>query len=116
MILWTSRDAHIRGTLVGPSQGIKVPPMTRDEATTLLAAASGDKSAVEDAGIDRLLEELQRLPLAVSQAGAYIRRTSMTTKEYLDLLMQGSSRWDLLKMNDFDRHRRPEVSNSVLKT
>ncbi|KAL7940621.1 P-loop containing nucleoside triphosphate hydrolase protein [Trichoderma barbatum] len=115
-ILWTSRDAHIRGTLVGPSRDIKVPPMTRDEATTLLAAASGDKSAVEDAGIDRLLEELQRLPLAVSQAGAYIRRTSMTIREYLDLLMQGSSRWDLLKMNDFDRHRRPEVSNSLLET
>ncbi|KAL6898632.1 hypothetical protein GGI43DRAFT_384921 [Trichoderma evansii] len=115
-ILWTSRDAHIRGTLVGPSQDIKVPPMTRDEATTLLAAARGDKSAVEDAGIDRLLEELQRLPLAVSQAGAYIRRTSMTIKEYLNLLMQGSSRWDLLKINDFDRHRRPEVSNSVLET
>ncbi|KAL7925296.1 P-loop containing nucleoside triphosphate hydrolase protein [Trichoderma austrokoningii] len=115
-ILWTSRDAHIRGTLVGPSRDIKVPPMTRDEATTLLIAARGDTSAVEDAGIDRLLEELQRLPLAVSQAGAYIRRTSMTIKEYLDLLMQGSSRWDLLKMNDFNRHRRPEVSNSVLET
>ncbi|EHK19877.1 uncharacterized protein TRIVIDRAFT_155683 [Trichoderma virens Gv29-8] len=115
-ILWTSRDAHIRGTLVGPSRDIKVPPMTKDEATTLLAAASGDKSAVEDAGIHRLLEELQRLPLAVSQAGAYIRRTSMTIREYLGLLMQGSSRWDLLKMNDFDRHRRPEVSNSVLET
>ncbi|KAL6908256.1 hypothetical protein GGI43DRAFT_135092 [Trichoderma evansii] len=115
-ILWTSRDAHIRGTLVGPSRDIKVPPMTKDEATTLLAAASGDKSAVEDVRLDRLLEELQRLPLAVSQAGAYIRRTSMTIKEYLDLLMQGSSRWDLLKMNDFDRHRRPEVSNSVLET
>lgn len=93
-----------------------VPPMTRDEAISLLAAASGDKSAVEDAGIDRLLEELQRLPLAVSQAGAYIRRTSMTIKEYTELLMQGLSRWDLLKVNDFNRHRRPEVLNSVLET
>ncbi|KAL7927444.1 hypothetical protein ACQKWADRAFT_3642 [Trichoderma austrokoningii] len=115
-ILWTSRDAHIRSTLVGPSRDIMVPPMTRDEATNLLAAASGDKSAVEDAEMNRLLEELQRLPLAVSQAGAYIRRTSMTIKEYLELLTQGSSRWDLLNMNDFDRHRRPEVSNSVLET
>ncbi|KAK1250584.1 hypothetical protein MKX08_010587 [Trichoderma sp. CBMAI-0020] len=115
-VLWTSRDKRIEGTLVGWTRGIMVPPMTRDEATSLLVAASGDASAVEDAGIDRLLEELQRLPLAVSQAGAYIRRTSMTIKEYLELLMQGSSRWDLLKTNDFDRHRRPEVSNSVLET
>ncbi|UKZ81141.1 hypothetical protein TrVFT333_008911 [Trichoderma virens FT-333] len=115
-ILWTSRDAHITGTLVGWSRGIEVSSMTRGEATALLAATRGDRLAVEDAGIDQLLEELQRLPLAVSQAGAYIRRTSMTIKEYLDLLTQGSSRWDLLKMNSFDRHRRPEVSNSVLET
>ncbi|PON20283.1 hypothetical protein TGAM01_v210834 [Trichoderma gamsii] len=113
-ILWTSRDAHITGTLVGLRRGIEVPSMTRDEATTLLATARGKKSAVEEIGKNRLLEELQRLPLAVSQAGAYIRRTSMTIKEYLDLLMQGTSRWDLLKINDFDRHRRPEVSNIVL--
>jgi hypothetical protein len=65
-VLWTTRDAHIRNTLVGSTRGIMVPPMTRDEATSLLAAASGDTSAVEDAEIDRLLEELQRLPLAVS--------------------------------------------------
>ncbi|EHK16959.1 uncharacterized protein TRIVIDRAFT_113898, partial [Trichoderma virens Gv29-8] len=115
-ILWTSRDAHITGTLVGSSRGIEVSSMTRGEATALLAATRGDRLAVEDVGIDQLLEELQRLPLAVSQAGAYIRRTSMTIKEYLDLLTQGSSRWDLLKMNSFDRHRRPEVSNSVLET
>ncbi|KAM0451377.1 hypothetical protein ACHAO4_006052 [Trichoderma viride] len=115
-VLWTSRDKKIEGTLVGSTRGIEVPPMTRDEATSLLVAASGDTSAVADTEIDRLLEELQRLPLAVSQAGAYIRRTSMTIKEYLDLLMQGSSRWDILKTNDFDRHRRPEVSNSVLET
>ncbi|RFU72307.1 hypothetical protein TARUN_9953 [Trichoderma arundinaceum] len=118
-ILWTSRDAQIRGTLVGRSRDIPVPPMTKDEATTLLAAASGDKSSVDDADIKdikRLLEELQQLPLAVSQAGAYMRRASITIKEYLDLLTQGTSRWDLLKSNDFDRHRRPEVSNSILET
>ncbi|KAM0459647.1 hypothetical protein ACHAPV_005361 [Trichoderma viride] len=115
-VLWTSRDKKIEGTLVGSTRGIEVPPMTRNEATSLLVAASGDTSAVADTEIDRLLEELQRLPLAISQAGAYIRRTSMTIKEYLELLMQGSSRWDILKTNDFDRHRRPEVSNSVLET
>ncbi|PON29360.1 hypothetical protein TGAM01_v201609 [Trichoderma gamsii] len=115
-VLWTSRDKKIEGTLVGATRGIMVPPMTRDEATSLLVAASGDTLAVDDEGINRLLEELQRLPLAVSQAGAYIRRTSMTVKEYLELLIHGSSRRDLLNMNGFDRHRRPEVSNSVLET
>lgn len=78
-ILWTSRDAHITGTLVGSRRGIEVPSMTRDEATTLLAIARGEKSVMEEIGPDRLLEELQRLPLAVSQAGAYMRRTSISS-------------------------------------
>lgn len=117
-ILWTSRDGRITGTLVGPSRGIEVPSMTKDEAISLLEMSMSDnmKSGMEDAEIDRLLEELQLLPLAVSQAGVYMRRTRTPVKEYLNLLLQGTSRWDLLKINDSDRHRRPEVSNSVLET
>ncbi|GFP57503.1 kinesin light chain [Trichoderma asperellum] len=117
-ILWTSRDGRITGSLVGPSRGIEVPSMTKDEAISLLEMSMSDniKSGMEDAEIDRLLEELQLLPLAVSQAGVYMRRTRTPVKEYLNLLLQGTSRWDLLKINDSDRHRRPEVSNSVLET
>ncbi|KAL9573929.1 hypothetical protein ACKAV7_001921 [Fusarium commune] len=32
------------------------------------------------------------------------------------LLKQGKTRWEVLKKSDADRHRRPEVSNSVLET
>ncbi|KAM0248562.1 hypothetical protein ACHAQJ_009411 [Trichoderma viride] len=117
-ILWTSRDARIVGTLVGPSRGIEVSSMTKDEATSLLVVSMSEKikSGAEETEMDRLLEELQRLPLAVSQAGVYMRRTRTPIKEYLNLLLQGTSRWDLLNMTDSDRHRRPEVPNSVLET
>ncbi|EXK26979.1 hypothetical protein FOMG_16419 [Fusarium oxysporum f. sp. melonis 26406] len=116
-VLWTSRDAHIVGTLVGSPRGIAVRSMTMDEATTLLARTRGDSSTVErEAGVDALLEELQCLPLAISQAGAYMRRMSMTAEQYLGFLRQGKIRWDMLKVSDADRHRRPEVSNSVLET
>jgi hypothetical protein len=37
-------------------------------------------------------------------------------KEYLALLKQCKSRWDMLKKTAYDRHRRPEVPNSVLET
>ncbi|KAH7489602.1 hypothetical protein FOMA001_g2269 [Fusarium oxysporum f. sp. matthiolae] len=118
--LWTSRDAHIVGTLVGSPRGIAVRSMAMDEATTLLARTRGDSSTVErglrEAGVDALLEELQCLPLAISQAGAYMRRMSMTAEQYLGLLRQGQTRWEVLTMSDTDRHRRPEVSNSVLET
>ncbi|KAJ4006998.1 hypothetical protein NW761_015248 [Fusarium oxysporum] len=116
-VLWTSRDAHIVGTLVGSPRGIAVRSMTMDEAATLLARRRGDSSTVErEAGVDALLEELHCLSLAISQAGAYMRRMSMTAEQYLDFLRQGKTRWDMLKASDADRHRRPEVSNSMLET
>lgn len=63
-----SHDAHIRSRPVGRgARTSKLPPMTR-ESTTLLAAASGDKSALKDPGIDRLLEEQQQLPFGISRA------------------------------------------------
>ncbi|KAM0347009.1 hypothetical protein ACHAP4_011528 [Fusarium culmorum] len=119
-VLWTSRDAHIAGTLVGARRGIEVRSMAVGEATTLLAKVRDEpltaEEAVEEAGVDALLQELQCLPLAISQAGAYMRRMSMTAEQYLDLLRQGKTRWEVLKLSDADRHRRPEVSNSVLET
>ncbi|KAH7459886.1 hypothetical protein FOMA001_g19863 [Fusarium oxysporum f. sp. matthiolae] len=119
-VLWTSRDAHITGTLVGPRRGIEVRFMTIDEATTLLTRVRNEAPLLEEAtgeaGVVSLLEELQRLPLAISQAGAYMRRISMSATQYLALLRQGQTRWEVLKITDADRHRRPEVSNSVLET
>ncbi|PCD20299.1 hypothetical protein AU210_016167 [Fusarium oxysporum f. sp. radicis-cucumerinum] len=119
-VLWTSRDAHIAGTLVGARRSIEVRSMAVDEATTLLARVRDEpltaEEVVEEAGVDALLQELQCLPLAISQAGAYMRRMSMTAEQYLVLLRQGKTRWEVLKASDADRHRRPEVSNSVLET
>ncbi|EXK76699.1 hypothetical protein FOQG_18568 [Fusarium oxysporum f. sp. raphani 54005] len=113
-VLWTSRDEHILGPLVGARRGIEVKSMAMDEATTLLARTRDEP--LGEAGVDALLDELQRLPLAISQAGAYMRRMSMTAEQYLDLLRQGKSRWEVLNVSDTDRHRRPDVSNSVLET
>lgn len=86
ILLWTSRDAHIAGTLVGSRRGIEVQSMAADEATTLLARVRDKESTFKEEGVDALLEELQRLPLAISQAGAYMRRMLMSVREYLSLL------------------------------
>jgi tetratricopeptide (TPR) repeat protein len=119
-VLLTSRDAHIAGTLVGARRGVEIRSMAMDEATLLLARVRDGPSTADEApreaGVDALMKELQCLPLAISQAGAYMRRMSMTAREYLCLLRQGKTRWEVLKISDADRHRRPEVSNSVLET
>ncbi|KAK4164409.1 hypothetical protein QBC43DRAFT_262507 [Cladorrhinum sp. PSN259] len=116
-VLWTSRDERIIGTLVGPRRGIQVGGMSPNEAISLLETFR-DENVGSDEAIDaeELVEELQWLPLAISQAGAYLRRTSTPIKEYLSKIAAGKERWRLLKMMEFDRHRRPGVPNSVLET
>ncbi|KAF4451681.1 hypothetical protein F53441_5360 [Fusarium austroafricanum] len=115
-VLWTSRDERITGTLVGAPRCIPVQSMAMDEAVTLLATVRGIPPTSREPAVDSLVSELQYLPLAISQAGGYMRRISMSPEKYLDLLKQGTTRWELLGISDADRHRRPEVSNSVLET
>ncbi|PON29870.1 hypothetical protein TGAM01_v201236 [Trichoderma gamsii] len=115
-VLWTTRDAHITGTLVGQRQGIEVARMTFDEAKQLLLTFGSAEPSIEEAEIDSLVEELQLLPLAIMQARVYMQRTSTTPKEYLSLLAQHKKRWIILNVNEFNRHRRPRVPNNVLET
>ncbi|KAM7208983.1 hypothetical protein V8F06_014912, partial [Rhypophila decipiens] len=116
-VLWTSRDERIVGTLVGSRRGIQVGPMSPGEAKILLGTSRNEEVASKEAvDAEKLLQELQWLPLAISQAGAYLRRTSTPITEYLSKLAEGKQRWQTLKETEFDRHRRPNVPNSVLET
>lgn len=115
-VLWTSRDAHIAGTLVSAKRGVEVTSMKCDEAIKLLEAVRDKEAAEELEGVETLLRELEWFPLAISQAGAYMKGMEMTASQYLSLLRQSKRRWDILKTTEFDRHRRPEMPNSVLDT
>ncbi|KAL6824571.1 hypothetical protein J3E69DRAFT_381431 [Trichoderma sp. SZMC 28015] len=115
-VLWTSRDEQIV-SLVGSLRGIQISHMGIEEAESLLAITRRDDIGADEIQEAKLLlQELQWLPLAVSQAGSYMRRTSTPIKKYLSKLLEGKSRWDMLKQSQHDRHRRPSVSNSVLET
>ncbi|KAM6476424.1 P-loop containing nucleoside triphosphate hydrolase protein [Trichoderma sp. SZMC 28011] len=115
-VLWTSRDEQIVD-LVGAQRGVQIAHMDTEEAENLLATTRkmniGDD---ETQDVRQLLQELQWLPLAISQAGSFMRKTSTPIKEYLSQLREARSRWDMLKMTQHDRHRRPDVSNSILET
>ncbi|KFA53372.1 hypothetical protein S40293_09401 [Stachybotrys chartarum IBT 40293] len=74
-VLWTSRDERVVGTLVGSRHGIQVGPMERNESIELLEGARNTEIQDDQREATELLEELQQLPLAISQAGAYMRRT-----------------------------------------
>jgi len=119
-VLWTSRDGRI-SELVGPGLAINVGSMKASEGSSLLSTelpASSAAGDAEDFGGDdsqRLLEELEYLPLAISQAAAYIRHTRIDTREYLSLLReQQQQRWNILAESQHDRYRKGTLPNSVL--
>ncbi|KAL8296023.1 hypothetical protein RB600_001489 [Gaeumannomyces tritici] len=116
-VLWTSRDEGIAGRLVVAERTINVARMEADEAARLLEKMRN--KAIDDAERDdasALLAELDWLPLAISQAAAYMRRTRTPIKEYLSKLKGGKRRWRILRASEPDVHRRCEVSNSILET
>ncbi|KAK8016038.1 hypothetical protein PG991_008926 [Apiospora marii] len=116
-ILWTSRDQQIAGSLVGARQAVHIVQMTAQEATTLLETVRNEETKEEEReDVQRLLDELGCLPLPISQAAAYIRRTSTSIAAYLSEIQKRKRRRKLLGRSEYDRHRRPEVSNSVLET
>ncbi|KAL2193653.1 hypothetical protein P885DRAFT_72041 [Corynascus similis CBS 632.67] len=100
-VLWTSRDKRIGGTLVSAKRTINVARMTDSEALVLLETV-GNKEIGEG--------ELN------DAAAAYIRRMSITPTEYLSKLAKHRERRKLLGESEFDRHRRPGLSNSIFET
>ncbi|KAK2022825.1 hypothetical protein LX32DRAFT_667788 [Colletotrichum zoysiae] len=116
-VLWTSRDQQIVGSLVGARRGVPVGRTTVYEATELFCVTRNEIVAVEEIdAVSELLDQLDHLPLAVSQAAAYIRRRPTPVAEYLSRLKEGKERWRVLQKSEHDRHRRREVPNSILET
>jgi tetratricopeptide (TPR) repeat protein len=116
-VLWTSRDKRISGSLVGARRAIHVASMTEGEARILLETVMGREIAEKEShSAMALLAELERLPLALSQAAAYMRRRATPIGEYLSRLRRRMKRWEVLSQTEFDRHRRPYVSNNVMQT
>ncbi|GKT50513.1 kinesin light chain [Colletotrichum spaethianum] len=116
-VLWTSRDKRIVGSLVGARRGVSVGRMNTGEALALFEASRNESVAADEKNaVFELFAQLDHLPLAVSQAAAYIRRTSTPVAKYLSRLEEGKKRWRILQKSEHDRHRRREVPNSILET
>ena len=114
-VLWTSRDRKIGGSLVGAPRALNVASMSEGEARMLLETVMCREIDEEEShNALALLAELEWLPLAVSQAAAYMRRTTTPIGEYLSRLRRRMKRWEV--ETEFDRHRRRDVTNNVMQT
>ncbi|KAH8159051.1 hypothetical protein CIB48_g9196 [Xylaria polymorpha] len=114
-VLWTSRDRQIAGSLVAARRAIHIVQMTSAEAETLLDRVRNEKTKeYEYNALRELLTELDYLPLAVSQAAAYMRRTSTSVRDYLSEIRRSKGR--IPGRSEHDQHRREQISNNVLET
>ncbi|THZ70582.1 TPR-like protein [Aureobasidium pullulans] len=78
-VLVTSRLS----TLVAARNSHRLTRVDHDQSRAILEAAGGEYISGMSAA-DTLLEKLSGLPIALTQAGAYIRQTGVSVAEYMD--------------------------------
>ena len=115
-ILITSRDRQAAFDLVGSRENIvEAMPMTETHAIQLFQSKTATRNwdAVQ---AHRLATQLDCIPLAITQAAAYIMaRERMTISVYLDLFQRADREERLLSESQNDLRRDPNVPNSVIK-
>lgn len=115
-VLVTTRDKRVGERLAGREKPIEVLPMNASESMNLLRSriAEDDWSDVDAM---RLIGELAYLPLAITQAAAFISENGLTVSEYLELLVTGDADLkDLLSEHLEDPRRDLDTENSVMRT
>jgi Tfp pilus assembly protein PilF len=119
-ILITSRNRMAVQNLVGSQSNlVLVEPMGADDAVALLRTCiHGDQSSETEKR--ELVKALEYIPLAISQAGAYIasRSPRMTVSTYLELFRQSESSQEHLLNYDGakDLRRDRSIRHSVITT
>ncbi|KAJ9616992.1 hypothetical protein H2200_000713 [Cladophialophora chaetospira] len=119
-ILITSRSREVTAGLIEYDEDIlDVGPMDEETAVVLLRAKlkKDDRSIVHD--LVELVRQLEYMPLAISQAAAYInqRGSRITLSAYLNTLTRtDNDRAQLLQIDIRDPRRDGQASNSIVAT
>ncbi|KAF2473618.1 TPR-like protein [Lindgomyces ingoldianus] len=117
-ILITSRSREVAFRLTGSyADIIRVQPMDQAHALALLRNKLEERFEQDDAAA--LVEALDYMPLAITQAAAYISRRAprATMSRYLQDLRKGDQeRGKLLEMDIDDSRRDGAASNSIIAT
>ncbi|KAF5621046.1 kinesin light chain [Fusarium tjaetaba] len=85
-ILYTTRSREV-AVSVAQNNVVKLSEMDDEDAKALLESSLIEKGQMEDTVlIDKLLQKLAYLPLAITQASAYMKVNEISVNEYLHLL------------------------------
>jgi tetratricopeptide (TPR) repeat protein len=117
-LLITSRNRDVAFRLTGDASDIiNVEPLDKKQSVDLLCKKLSSAPDREDA--IELVEALDGMPLAITQAAAFISRGEprMTVSKYLqDLRASDENRAQLLKKDIGDARRDGKASNSIMST
>lgn len=118
-IIITTRDKRVAYRLTDKEDPIIVLPMSVNDAASLLRSKAAHDQAPNLSTTEgsELLEALGNLPLAITQAAAFMTENNITASEYLEVLRTNQSEVeDLLSEEIGDRRRYSESGSSILNT
>ena len=118
-ILVTSRDKRTAFQIVGglPRNLIEVTKLDPEESLAVIGTRlSAEK--LEDADLRAFATMLGNIPLAITQACAYIEANEMmTVNEYCEIFCESSNMQQrLLDESSYDLRRDPDIPNAVITT
>lgn len=114
--LITTRDAHVGLAMTG-RRPIYVSPLATVDAVALIRASLSQEDHTEEHVVLQILSVLDNLPLAITQASAYIKRNNISAAQYLeDLTESDAGLQALLSEDQFDLRRGIDSINSVVRT
>ncbi len=117
-LLVTTRSRHIGQDLAYGELCVEVPPLSSQEAMELLQLKlKGSASSFDICNIERLLDVLGSIPLAITQAAAFIHRNRWTVQGYLAALEKDKQNLTDHLSQELQDPRRPRgFPNSVFRT
>lgn len=117
-LLTTTRHHRLGEDLSYDEEPIEIPPFGLQEGRLLLSVRTRSKATTDDLiHHDRLLNILGLIPLAISQAGAYMRHNKITIEECLTVLERNHQNMtDYLSAELRDSRRDPRYPNAIFRT
>ena len=116
-IIVTTRDRRVGERLAVRGKTTVVSTMPGPESVQLLRSYLPSSMDVAISDLEMLTNALDQLPLAITQAAAYITEQCISVREYFSLLQDGAEDvQELLSESHSDDRRIDQKSNSVIKT
>ncbi len=118
LLIITTRNRHLGEELVKGELCVEISPFSSQEARELLRSKlREDIDLLDTSSLERLLDVLGHIPLAITQAAAFMNRNRMSLQKYLAALEKDEQNLiDHLSEDLRDHRREPRFPNSVFRT